>query len=197
MSDDAPPYVLPSKQPCRRHLINRNQSTSQILVLKITTYLNMSFLASRPYKRSILEPIVVPTSPRGNENSDGQLHRTQPNVTPLWTSTTHTFIGTGNRAPTTSWPPSKFSQDPADIPDDDIHNVYYDDENAKGPPGGGVYRMYGDPDTLKDGEAADVPAPRLVAKRYLPKQDSPGRDTSKPALTLLMLPCMSVPKEVS
>lgn len=156
----------------------------------------MSFLSSRPYKRSILEPIVVPSTPRGNEDRSGHLPSNEPNVAPLWTSTTHTFSGTGNRASTTSWPPSQFSQDPADISDDPKHYVDYDEEVAKGPVGGGVYRMYGDADGSANGEGADVPAPRLVAKRYLPKQDNHSHVASKPALTLLMLPAMGVPKEV-
>lgn len=156
----------------------------------------MSFFASRPYKRSILEPIVVPSSPGENEDRSGNLPPNESNAAPLWTSTTHTFIGTGNRASIASWPPSQFSQDPADISDDPRHYSNYDDEVAKGPVGGGVYRMYGDTDSPANGGRTDVPAPRLVAKRYLLKQDNPSRDPSKPALTLLMLPGMGVPKEV-
>lgn len=152
----------------------------------------MSFSASRKYERAILEPINVPVCQSISDNGSLNNARAVPSDAPLWTSTTHTFSGTTNRTHQPCWPPAKFDQDPAGIPDIGKGKAFRGHATAKE----GVYHMYGETEPLV-AEDANVPPPRLVAKRYLPKQDRVRHDTSKPALTLMMLPGMSLPKEVN
>lgn len=154
----------------------------------------MSFSTSRKYGRSILDPINISACPPAFDNSKSRACESAPTAARSWTSTTHTFVGTLNRLSTSSWPPSKFDQDPAGIPRDakperiTLHSDTGDNtgENA-------VYRLYGD---VESSSVHGPPPPRLVAKRYLPKQSPDGRQKSTPGLTLLMLPGMSLPKEV-
>ncbi|KAM0718765.1 hypothetical protein Q7P37_005836 [Cladosporium fusiforme] len=151
----------------------------------------MSFSASRKYERAILEPINVPVCQSISDNGSLENARAVPSDAPVWTSTTHIFSGTTIRTHQPCWPPAKFDQDPAGIPDIGKGKAFRGNATAKE----GVYHMYGEiePSVAED---ANVPPPRLVAKRYLPKQDRVRHDTSKPALTLMMLPGMSLPKEV-
>lgn len=162
----------------------------------------MSFFTIRDYSRPILQPISLETRPKVQHSrqptSQPKLPQL-PSVSNSWTSTTHSFLGTTSRVSPSSWPPSKFNQNPADIRDDPAYDIPYDAETAKHfEPGSakGVYQMYASDDRAPKDEQHEVPAPQIVVKRYVPRSKSSNTKDNKTPLTLLFLPGMGSPKEV-
>lgn len=158
----------------------------------------MSFQPIQPYPRPILQPISVPTQKSVALGPRHQLAHPIPRSTgTAWTATIHSFLGNPRREVTLLWPPEKFDEDPARIADDPNYNKHYDATSARPSHEPGVYRMYQSMDEQSPKGLADIAPPRLVVKRYLPSLPPASKDTAKPALTLLMLPGMGLPKEVN
>lgn len=160
----------------------------------------MSFSNVREYSRAILQPIAAPANPSTlPESSDQAAHRPAPTTSSVWTATTHVFPGTLRRFASSSWPVEKFGQDPSDIADDKACNIEYDVTSARAHPKGseeGVYRLYGESNQTES-KSLHTQVPRIVVKRYTPTVDKSGSaETSKPKITLLLLPGMGLPKEV-
>lgn len=155
----------------------------------------MSYLPIEQYSRPILRPISVASESLINES-----YRSSPTTSPLWKATTHTFTGTINREPSTAWPPDKFHLDPIAIPDDSAHNIPYDPKSAEHASSNedGVYQMYEHKVQQSLCHREQVPPPRIVVKRYIPiMQPMPVGNKSRSRITLLLLPGMGLPKEVS
>ncbi|KAL3956527.1 hypothetical protein ACCO45_009373 [Purpureocillium lilacinum] len=146
----------------------------------------MSFERITTYKRSILRPLVVSSSSVGLKTTsvDSQLRcsRSQP-----WQESTHIFIGTGDRDESAAWPPTKFADDPTNIPDSDRHNIPYDIASAE--PRQQDFKLYSD----RTQKGSDVPPPRIVVKRYIPTAKG---DNWEQGITLLMLTGMGAVKEM-
>lgn len=155
----------------------------------------MSFLPAQPYSRAILQPISVPTAALGREHQLLQSSSTCKATT--WNGTVHSFLGAGNRVVSSIWPPEKFNQSPADIPDDSIYNKHYDADSARPNKEQGLFCMYQSADEQATNRLTQIAPPRIVAKRYLPLAQPELNVTGKPALTLLMLTGMGLPKEVN
>lgn len=146
----------------------------------------MSFERVTTYKRSILRPLVVSSSSVGPKTTgvDSQLRlsRSQP-----WQESTHIFIGTGDRDESDAWPPTKFSDDPTNIPDSDRHNIPYDIASAESRQQD--FKLYSD----RTQKGSNVLPPRIVVKRYIPTAKA---DNGEQGITLLMLTGMGAVKEV-
>ncbi|OAQ78550.1 alpha/beta hydrolase family domain-containing protein [Purpureocillium lilacinum] len=146
----------------------------------------MSFERVTTYKRSILRPLVVSSSSVGPKTTgvDSQLRlsRSQP-----WQESTHIFIGTGDRDESDAWPPTKFSDDPTNIPDSDRHNIPYDIASAESRQQD--FKLYSD----RTQKGSNVLPPRIVVKRYIPTAKA---DNGEQGITLLMLTGMGAVKEM-
>lgn len=158
----------------------------------------MSFLPSQPYSRPLLQPISIPAQPsaalrRGHQS----VQSSSGSSTTAWNATVHSFLGNPNRETSSLWPPDKFDEDPAKIADDPIHNKHYDAASARPGEEPSVYRMYQSMDEQSPKKLTEVAPPRIIVKRYLPNLPLERNGTSKPALTLLMLTGMGLPKEVN
>lgn len=160
-------------------------------------YTKMSFLPSQPYTRTVLRPISVPTqSSAAFERKHQPVQTSSRSITTAWTATVHSFLGTPDRQVSALWLPDKFDEDPSQIPNDPIQNKHYDAASAKPSQEPGVYRMYQGMDEQSPKSLAEVAPPRIVVKRYLPTLSPQANARGKPALTLLMLTGMGLPKEV-
>lgn len=162
----------------------------------------MSFDAFRSYGRSILRPLGLADQKQISKPRSARLPQT---TSPLWEATTHTFVGVRNRAASTAWPASRFSEDPNAIPNDAKHGIIYDPSTANvrannDSPDAAFWLYERETDsTGADGKSTDedvVPPPLIVVKRYIPTAKQEKKNDG-PGLTLLMLPGMGVPKEVS
>lgn len=156
----------------------------------------MSFTISREYPRAILRPLHL-VSTAGHEQPRTIHSSSLPEIPSLaWRATSHVFSGTKDRDAHPAWPPSSFEQDPESIPDDDKYNIHYDPESTTSRRS--IYHMYDQSDSQKTSEIDLVPPPFLAAKRYIPIQNAQSADDfTRDKMTLLMLPGMGVPKEVS
>lgn len=99
-----------------------------------------------------------------------------------------------------AWPPTEFNKNPQSIPDDSAHNISYKQESAKhnGPESKeGVYNMFSENGLETSGFQSNVPPPNIVVKRYTPVANQAVQKATINQLTLLVLPGMIAPKEVS
>lgn len=147
----------------------------------------MSFTVTSNYSRPILRPLRIAKVESSTVSHSASVQ--QPSTSPLWRATTHTFPGTGNRETPRCWPPNRFTEDPANIPDDNKYDTPYDPASADSR--AGAYHLY-----EAAGQTTDepVPIPRIVAKRYIPTDNVKATGAG---ITLFMLTGMGVPKEVS
>lgn len=147
----------------------------------------MSYTVTSNYSRPILRPLRIAKAESLTVSHSPS--KQQPSTSPLWRATTHTFSGTGNHETPRCWPPSRFNEDPASIPNDNKYDTPYDPASADSK--AGVYHLY-----EAAGQTTDepVPIPRIVAKRYIPTDNVKATSAG---ITLLMLTGMGVPKEVS
>lgn len=158
----------------------------------------MSFQPLQPYSRPILQPISVPTQSSAAHRRRHQSAQPGSRLTGLaWHATLHSFLGNHRREVTSLWPPEKFDEDPAKIADDPAYNKHYDATSARPCQQPGVYRMYQSMDEHPPKGLADIAPPRIVVKRYLPSISPTPNEIARPALTLLMLTGMGLPKEVN
>lgn len=150
----------------------------------------MSFSADQVYNRHILRPLGLP-----NDATTTTQHRElrRPTESKVWTSTVHTFLGAINRTSPAAWSSDRFHEDANKIPFDAKFDKHYDPKTAL-PKISDIndtnFRLY---DMKKESDDQNVPQPSLVVKRYIPN----ARKHNVPGLTLLILPGMGVPKEVS
>lgn len=149
----------------------------------------MSFELVTSYQRPILRSLVLPA------HDQSQSIRLPPissfTSSHAWISSTHVFSGTGDRDESGAWPAAKFKDDPADIPDDNGHNVPYNAASAKASDGH-KFTLYNDHSKFTN--VSSVSPPLLVAKRYAPTKKA---TTGIQGITLLVLAGMGAPKEVS
>ena len=154
----------------------------------------MSFAIEREYPRAVLRPLIIADS----QTQTTLPHDRPPSTSTAWHATVHTFAGTGDREVPRCWAPSRFTDDPSMIPDDDRFDILYDasstgadeDESSRKT----MYQLYRPIDSQKQTNETIVPIPQLVAKRYIPLSRKDSQDAT--GLTLLILPGMGMPKEV-
>ena len=160
----------------------------------------MSFDAVRNYARHILRPLGLL-----DEGAPLPARRTPalpPSTSAAWHSSTHTFLGASNRSVPKSWPLERFDDDPAAIVEDRAHDIVYDPQSAEVRAAAGAdspdasFWLYERERKPAGARPEEVPAPWLVAKRYTPSQSGTSA-SQQPGVTLLLLPGMGVPKEVS
>jgi hypothetical protein len=160
----------------------------------------MSFDAVRNYARHILRPLGLL-----DEAAPLPARRTPalpPSTSAAWQSSTHAFLGASNRSVPKSWPLERFDDDPAAIVEDRAHDIVYDPQSAELRAAAGAdspdasFWLYERERKPAGARPEEVPAPWLVAKRYTPSQSGTSA-AQQPGVTLLLLPGMGVPKEVS
>lgn len=156
----------------------------------------MSFEISQEYPRAILSPLKLRSAAKDERQSAAHSRLQTPTSSPLWQASTHIFSGTGNREVNEAWPPGSYHKDPSAIPDDSKYNIPYKSACATNQQS--VYKMY-DQSTPEQITRSDMEiTPKLVAKRYIPIQIAKNKENvTQEGVTLLMLPGMGVPKEVS
>lgn len=154
---------------------------------------NMSYQSKRPYARSLLRPLA----PQAQRSSFPKTGRSEESQSDLWTATTHVFVGTSERVEHPAWSPDQFDKSPAEIPDDSRWNTSYNPASAESRPGN-VYHIFALKEGPKSTSTVHVPGPNIVVKRYLPNSGfKAGDHAAKFKSTLLVLPGMNAPKEVS
>ncbi|KAJ4243851.1 hypothetical protein NW762_014731 [Fusarium torreyae] len=148
----------------------------------------MSFELVTSYERPLLRPLVLPAS-RSKEKPTTLIPDTQSSRSQLWHASTHIFVGTDDRDESPAWPPAKFNDDPANIPNDEKYDIPYYSASAKSSSTG--FQLY--VNSEEEQKTSKVPPPSLVAKRYVPTSTTNG---SGQGITLLTLTGMGVPKEM-
>lgn len=154
----------------------------------------MSFEPVREYRNAILRPIAAPLNPPSTHCEFATYNLRPSPMSSAWTATTHTFVGTANRAVAACWPPENFNKDPKDIPDGPKYNVLLQSREATYK--STTYQMYDVDNEAHKTTSSDVPPPRITVKRYIPCK-APSASKQSAGMTLLMLPSMGIPKEVS
>ncbi|CVK88354.1 hypothetical protein FPRO04_07086 [Fusarium proliferatum] len=142
----------------------------------------MSFDLTTTYERTLLRPLVLPTDNNATNELANLSEESQ------WRASAHIFRGTDDRDETAAWPPAKFNDDPSSIPNDEAYNIPYDPVSKKA--NSSEFKLYSDSEQSK---TSNVPPPKLVAKRYIPRDQA---NKSEQGITLLTLTGMGVPKEM-
>lgn len=171
-------------------------STNNLENLNLQRLTNiMSFTTSRKYQRAILRPLQLSSTVKCEQLQLSRPRSQSQICSSAWRATTHVFTGTGNREVHPAWSPLSFDQNPSAIPDDDKHNIPYDPKSTSCQQS--LYHIYDRRDPEQTVEAGLVPAPSLVAKRYIPIYNAQNAgEFTQEKVTMLMLPGMGVPKEV-
>ncbi|KAI1054421.1 hypothetical protein LB506_010625 [Fusarium annulatum] len=142
----------------------------------------MSFDLTTTYERTLLRPLVLPTDNNATNELANLSEESQ------WRASAHIFRGSDDRDETAAWPPAKFNDDPSSIPNDEAYNIPYDPVSKKA--NSSEFKLYSDSEQSK---TSNVPPPKLVAKRYIPRDQA---NKSEQGITLLTLTGMGVPKEM-
>ncbi|CZR37400.1 uncharacterized protein FPRO_02340 [Fusarium proliferatum ET1] len=142
----------------------------------------MSFDLTTTYERTLLRPLVLPTDNNATNELANLSEESQ------WRASAHIFRGTDDRDETAAWPPAKFNDDPSSIPNDEAYNIPYDPVSKKA--NSSEFKLYSDSEQSK---TSNVPPPKLVAKRYIARDQA---NKSEQGITLLTLTGMGVPKEM-